>query len=143
EMSQRFADRIKGFIGPMGIVPDTIPVIEAHTRDLLDLLSAHFEKHRFLLGDAPSLADCALMGPSYAHLYLDAVPARLLRERAPRVCAWIERMNHPHPIAPPLAPGVTARADRPTEPEWHWLSGDEIATTMRPLLELIGRDALP
>jgi hypothetical protein len=44
-----------------------------------------------------SLADLALLGPLYAHLYLDAVPGRLLRETAPAVCAWIERMNHPLP----------------------------------------------
>jgi len=140
----RFADRIKAFTGPMGILPETIPAIEEHTRVLLDRLSAHFQQHRFLLGDAPSLADCALMGPLYPHLYLDAVPGRLLRETAPQVCRWIERMNHPHPVDPPLAPGVTPRVERgPVTPAWCWLADDALAPTMRPLLELIGRDAVP
>jgi glutathione S-transferase len=106
--ASRFADRMKG------------------TRDLLDRLSAHLAHHASLLGERMSLADCALMGPLYAHLYLDAVPGRLLRETAPRVCRWIERMNHPDPEAP-----------------GEWLAGDVLAPTMRPLLELIGRDAAP
>ena len=73
-----------------------------------------------------SLADCALLGPFYAHLYLDAVPGRLLRERAPRVCHWIERMNHPDPTAP-----------------GDFLAGDALADTLRPVLALVGRDAVP
>ena len=73
-----------------------------------------------------SLADCALMGPFYAHLYLDAVPGRLLRERAPLVCHWIERMNHPDPTAP-----------------GDLLAGDALPATLRPVLELVGRDAVP
>src|SRR5262249_34663536 len=110
----------------VGVLPETIPAIEAHTRELLALLEAHFVEHPYLLGGRPSLADCSLMGPLYAHLYLDAVPSRLLRESAPRVCHWIERMNHPDP-----------------DSHGEWLSGDAIAPTMRPIVELIGRDAVP
>ena len=73
-----------------------------------------------------SLADCALMGPMYAHLYLDAVPGRLLRERAPRVCHWIERTCSPDPDLEPA-----------------WLEKDALAATLRPLLALVGHDAAP
>ncbi len=124
--SQNFADRMSGSLRALGVLPETLAVIEAHTFDLLDRLEAHFAQTPFLLGDAPSLADCALMGPFYAHLFLDAVPGRLLRERAPRTCHWIMRMNSPDPSA------------RGT-----WLADDALAPTMRPLLELIGRDAVP
>jgi hypothetical protein len=126
ETADRFASRIKSFLPFVGVTPDTIPHIEAHTLEMLDSLSLHFESTPYLLGDRPSLADCALMGPLYAHLYLDAVPGRLLRERAPRVCNWIERMNHPDPAAP-----------------GEWLFGDALPPTLRPLLELIGRDVVP
>jgi glutathione S-transferase len=105
ETGNRFADRMKGTLPAIGVVPDTAPAIEAHTRELLDILSRHFETYPFLLGDGMSLADCALMGPLYAHLYLDAVPGRLLRETAPAVC--------------------------------------RVPETLRPLVELIGRDAIP
>lgn len=122
----RFADRMGGSIRALGVVAESIAAIEAHTAELLDVLSAHFAEHATLLGSRMSLADCALMGPFYAHLYLDLVPGRLLRERAPRVCHWIERMNHPDPGAPGA-----------------FLAGDALAPTVRPLLELVGRDAVP
>ena len=74
----------------------------------------------------PSLADCALMGPLYAHLYLDAVPSRLLREKAPLVCHWIQRMNYPDPDA-----------------AGEWSTPTALAPTLVPLLALIGQDAVP
>ncbi|HYD46881.1 MAG TPA: glutathione S-transferase family protein [Terriglobales bacterium] len=126
EQANRFADRMKGVLAFVGINEQTAPAVEAHLAELLARLEAHFAEHPFLLGAAPSLADCAMIGPLYAHLYLDAVPGRLLRERAPRVCHWIERMNHPDPDA-----------------RGSWLVDDGIAETMRPLLNLIGVDAVP
>jgi len=122
----RFAGRMSGSIRALGVLPETHAAIEAHLGDLLDALSAHFAAMPFLLGGQASLADCALMGPLRAHLYLDAVPGRLLRERAPRVCHWIERSDHPAPT------------ERST-----WLPDDALAPTLRPVLELVGRDALP
>lgn len=124
--ANRFADAIKSFVGLIGVRPETIPAIEAHTRELLDILSAHLAVQPYLLGARPSLADCALMGPFYAHLYLDAVPGRLLRQTAPRVCHWIERMNHPDP-----------------DSFGDWLPEDALAPTLAPLLALVGRDAVP
>jgi glutathione S-transferase len=126
EMANRFADAIKMFVPMIGVLPETAPVIEAHTRTLLDLLSAHLGSHAYLLGDRPSLGDCALMGPLYPHLYLDAVPSRLLRSTAPRVCHWIERMNHPDP-----------------DGFGEWLADDALAPTLRALLAVVGRDAVP
>jgi hypothetical protein len=127
EMSDGLADRVKAFaLGPGGINAVTVPAIEAHTRELLAGLEAHFASTGYLLGERPSLADCSLMGPLYAHLYRDAVPGRLIREVAPRTCHWIQRMNQPD---------VAAFGD------WH--ADDALAETMPPLLRLIGRDAMP
>lgn len=126
EAAGNFASRMQGSIRALGVVPATHAAIEAHATDLLDALSAHFTAHPALLGGRMSLADCALMGPLYAHLYLDLVPGLLLRERAPLVCHWIERMNHPDPTAP-----------------GDFLAGDALAETLRPLLDLVGRDAVP
>ena len=63
---------------------------------------------------------------AFARRFFDAVPSRLLRERAPRTCHWIERMNHPDP-----------------DDVGAWLPGDAIAPTMKPLLARIARDAGP
>jgi glutathione S-transferase len=124
--ANRFANGVRMFTQVVGVQEATIPAIEAHTRELLAALEAHFAEHTFLLGERPSLADCALMGPFYGHFYLDVVPGRLLREIAPRTCHWIERMNHPDP----------GSFD-------DWLPGDALAPTLRPILELVGRDAVP
>lgn len=126
QTARLFADRMSGSIRALGVVSESAAAIEAHTRDLLAALEAHFAAEPYLLGGRPSLGDCALMGPLYAHLYLDAVPGRLLRESATRTCHWIERMNHPEPDA-----------------AGEWLAGDAIAPTLRDLLGLIGRDAVP
>ena len=125
EQANKFADRMKASLPVLGVNDATGPAIEAHLRELLDALSAHFARHPFLLGQAMSLADCALLGPMYAHLYLDVAPGKLLRETAPRVCEWIERANQGKP------------ADGP------WLPDDALAPTLRPILELIGSDAVP
>lgn len=121
EASGQFADRMAGSLPMLGVNEATVPEIEAHTRELLDSLCAHFEEHDFLLGDAMSLADCGLMGPFYGHLYRDFVPGKLLRETAFRVCVWIERMNRPpldssgwladDALAPTLGPVLRAMAD--------------------------------
>jgi glutathione S-transferase len=121
-----FADRISGSIPLVGVLAESIPAIEAHTSDLLACLSAHLAQHPYVLGARPSLADCALMGPLYAHLYLDAVPSEILRETAPVVCHWIQRMNNPDPNA--FGP---------------WAPPAALAATLRPLLALIGEDAMP
>jgi hypothetical protein len=126
DAAAKFADRMGGSIRALGVVPESHAAIEAHTADLLAFLSAHFAAHETILGSRMSLADCALMGPLYAHLYLDLVPGQLLRANAPRVCHWIERMNHPDPTAPGA-----------------FLADDALAPTLRPLLELVGRDAIP
>jgi glutathione S-transferase len=124
--AHRFADRMKGSIAALGVTPDSAAAIESHTRDLLVALESLFTEVPLLMGDRLSVADCALLGPFYAHLYLDVVPGRLLRATAPRVCGWIERANHPDPEA------------------WgDWLDDVRAAELLRPLLSLVGRDAAP
>lgn len=120
----KFAEKMSSTLPGIGITPETTPSIEAHTRDLLDALSAHFDAHRFLLGDAMSLADCGLMGPFYGHLFRDAVPERLLYETAFHVCAWIERMN------------------RPPMDQTGWLPDDALADTLVPVLRTMA-DGVP
>lgn len=124
EAANQFADRMAQAKAMLGVSAATAPAIEAHLRALLDALCAHFEQHRFLLGDSMSLADCALMGPFYGHLFRDAVPERLLLETAFRVCCWIERMN------------------RPPLDQRGWLANDALAETLRPVLRIMA-DGVP
>ena len=124
--AHRFSDAVRTFTPMIGVTPETAPAIEAHTKELLAALEAHFTEHAWLLGGSPSLADCSLMGPLYGHFYNDAVPAKLLRETAPRTCHWIERMNHPDPET--FGPLVT---------------GDAVPPTLRALLALAAGDTVP
>ena len=120
----RFADRMVQGKNGLGVNAASAPAIEAHLRELLDALCAHFEAHRFLLGDAMSLADCGLMGPFYGHLFRDAVPERLLLETAFPVCCWIERMN------------------RPPLDQKGWLENDALAETLKQVLRSMA-DGVP
>lgn len=117
--ANQFADRMTQGKNMLGVSDATAPAIEAHTRQLLDALCAHYEGHRFLLGDSMSLADCGLMGPFYGHLFRDAVPQRLLMQTAFQVCCWIERMN------------------RPPLDQKGWLPDDALAGTLPPVLEVM------
>ncbi len=142
--SGRFADRMKGSLPFLGVHEHAKPAVEAHTRDLLAALSAHFEMHRFLLGDRMSLGDCALMGPFYAHLYLDAVPGRLLRETALPVCGWIERCNHPDSRDVQRARDLQRAGDlQKAADQKGWLADDALAPTLRSVLAEMARDGVP
>lgn len=122
----RFAASVQMFTKMAGVSFETIPHLEANTIETLDAFEAHLAVHPYLLGARPSLGDCALFGPLYPHFYLDAVPGRLLRERFPNVCWWIERMNHPDPHG--FGP---------------WVADDAIPDTLAPILGLIGQDVAP
>lgn len=126
EAADKFADRMSGSLQMLGVVPDTTPAIVAHLDDLLVPMESILAEQGFLLGEQMSLADCAMLGPFYGHLFLDLVPGQMLRQRAVRVSHWVERMNHPDPAS-----------------FSGFLPGDALHAAMPALLGLIGRDAGP
>lgn len=125
DRGNQVADLMSSYLPALGVTEQTIPAIDAHTTDLLARLDKHFERHPFLLGDRISLADCTLMGPLYAHLYLDRVTRKQLYDDAVNVCMWIERCNRPVP-----------------ESMGEWFNG-EYPETLQQVLSLIGADAAP
>ena len=68
----------------------------AHVEDIyrrnLGWLEAMLAVRPFLLGDRPSLADFGFMGPMFRHFSLDPTPARIMRDAAPGVYAWVARV---------------------------------------------------
>ena len=102
-----------------GLDEDFIPEIEKWYLDFLNKLNIHLAQHRYLLGDRPSIADCALMGPLYAHLGRDAYPKKLMLKLAPNVYEWVKRMNFPD------------------NTDTDYLSNDELPKTLIPILDLI------
>ncbi|MEM8768730.1 MAG: glutathione S-transferase family protein [Pseudomonadota bacterium] len=119
------ADLMSSYLPMLGVTAETIPAIDAHTDAMLAALDAHFAEHPFLLGERMSLADCTLMGPLYAHLYLDRVTRKKLYDDALQVCMWIERCNRP-------VPGQMGE----------WFKGN-YPDTLKNVLSLIGADAAP
>jgi hypothetical protein len=77
----------------LGATDNTREVWRASNDRLLAALDAHLRRHDFVLGGLPSLADFALMGPLYAHLFRDAIPGYEMRLRYPLVAEWVERTN--------------------------------------------------
>jgi glutathione S-transferase len=68
--------------------------IEGSFRRQLAILEPHLASRPYLFGGRPALADLGL----YAQLYecfTDPTPGAVIRERAPRTRAWIERMLDP------------------------------------------------
>jgi glutathione S-transferase len=125
----QFMDYFNGFLPPLGVVPETIPAIEAAYEELLDLLDIHFQHHPYLLGGRPCIADFGFMAPLFAHLGRDPVPAALMMKRAPNVYRWTERMNR----------AQIADGEFPDHAE-AWLPDDAIPPTLEPVLRLMFQD---
>ena len=117
------------FLPPLGINEATIPAVEAAYMELLEALDAHFQQHPYVLGGRPSIADFGLMAPLFAHLGRDPVPATLMKNAAPNVYRWTERMN---------LPGI-ADGEFHATPETY-VADDAIPATLEPVLRLIFQD---
>lgn len=93
EIGKKNGQRFKGALPVLGVSAETIPGIEASYRDFLTEFSRHLSAHPYMLGDRPCLADFAVFGPLYAHLYRDPTPGELMKRTAPKVADWVERMQ--------------------------------------------------
>ena len=129
----------------LGITAATAPAIRTQFRVLLRLLSSHLAQHRFLLGDHISLADFALYGPFYAHLFRDPVPGFIIKTEFPLVAEWVERVGG---RARGGAPSTVVRdkhgawaADYPAADAL--APADEVPASIRPFLALLLADYLP
>lgn len=88
--------KFSGFLPMLGVTDDTIPEIERSYIELLHILDNHFARHPYFLGPRPTMADYGMMCSLYAHLGRDPVPAGLMKNHAPSLYRWTERMNTPH-----------------------------------------------
>ncbi|KAH8805166.1 hypothetical protein F5884DRAFT_902234 [Xylogone sp. PMI_703] len=92
---QQTAKFTSDYLPALGIVKETVDVIEQAWVECLGVLNRHFSVHPYLLGAVPTVADCGLMTMLWAHLARDPVPAYLMRTQAPMVSRWAERMVRP------------------------------------------------
>jgi len=100
-----------------GAGPDKKEHIQSDFSIIMGLLSEHFKRHKFLLGECACLADFALVGPIKAHFLLDPEPRSWLGDHLVVLEDYVERVWN----------GAKAGSD--------WLSSDEIPETVIPLFE--------
>lgn len=115
------ARMLRGMCPAVGIRAEQLHWLDRWSEDALDLLQAHLQRHPYLLGGRPSLADFALAGPLYGHLGRDPWPARVWIAPRPALRQWTDRMASP----PPGADAGELWAD------------DQIPATLEPLLRLV------
>jgi glutathione S-transferase len=117
------------FLPGLGVTSETLSAIEAAYCELLEALDVHFQQYPYLLGGRPSIADFGLMAPLYAHLARDPVPATLMKNRAPNVFRWTERMN-----TSSIADGEFWDRPQTYEPN------DTVPVTLEPIVRLVFQD---
>ena len=101
-MGQMYAEHIWDYLPILGVCDDNTPVTEQTTLRLYGLLNAHFLRYPYLLGGSPSIADCGLMAPLYAHLGRDPSSNSELKLQAPALYRWIETMGRAQQTDPEL-----------------------------------------
>lgn len=77
------------YVSGDGVCGATREHVEDIYRRNLAWLEAIFQHRPFLLGSRPTLADFGFMGPMFRHFSLDPTPARIMRDTAPAVFAWV------------------------------------------------------
>lgn len=117
-------ERFRSFVPRLGVSEDTISGIEAHYEGFLADFSDHLRNAPYVLGSRPSFGDFALFGPLYAHLYRDPASGAIMRDVAPMVADWVERMN-----------SGGGRGEL--------LDGDAVPETLLPILKRQMREQLP
>jgi len=94
--NQKTMEKFSGYLPALGVTPQTIPEVERAFDELMDILNTHFERMPYFFGSAPNIGDYGMMCSLYAHLARDPVPASRMKNRAPNLYRWTERMNQPH-----------------------------------------------
>ncbi|MBL8531155.1 MAG: glutathione S-transferase family protein [Hyphomonadaceae bacterium] len=86
--------RMVGRLHHVGSSPETAPIIEGSFNRLLELVENLLGARAFLFGARPCLADFGLAA-QLRQLLSDPTPGALIKARAPKTIAWIERMESP------------------------------------------------
>ena len=107
-LKRRFLARrqLTGFVEKDGVSDATRGHVEATAMAAYDGLEAILAERPFLLGERPTIADFGFMAPMLRHFSQDPTPAELMRNRAPRLYAWVARMwaaGSEHDAAPILS----------------------------------------
>ncbi len=115
-----------------GVTPESQPLIETAFHEWLDLFEAHLVDHPYLLGNRPTIGDYGLIAAMWAHLYRDPAPTMLIKQRAPRVGRWVERMTSVEPYRHEFIGN-----------DDDLIAGDELPATLVAMLRYVSAEYLP
>jgi glutathione S-transferase len=82
----------KVYVSGDGVTPETRDHVEGTYLGSLDRLERLLAERPFLLGGRPCLADFGFFASMFRHFSLDPTPAKIMRQRAPGVFAWVARL---------------------------------------------------
>jgi glutathione S-transferase len=127
-ISKWIAERQIARLSYVGSNAVTAPVIEAAYKRFLEIFDAHLQCSAFLFGARPASADFAFYGQLTQLALFDPTPMAICVANAPRVYAWVEKMEDLSGL-------------EPTEEDW--IGRDAISETLRALLAEFGRVYVP
>lgn len=107
----------------------TLPVIEASYRRILELFRDHLTDRPFLMGTRPGASDFAFFGQLTQLAAFDPTPMALTLQVAPRVYAWVDRVED----LSGLEPAESDWVDRDLPATLHGLLG-EVGRVYAPFL---------
>ncbi|MCW8196018.1 glutathione S-transferase [Proteobacteria bacterium 005FR1] len=119
------AQHFAGMVPRLGATEHNRDAIEKSYLQLLSDFDAHLAEYPFLLGTRPSIGDYGLIGPLYAHLWLDPASGKIMEAHAPRVVQWVKRVHEPQ------------------EHGGEFLPNDEVPKTLFPMLARMFNEHLP
>lgn len=106
----------------------TAPVIDASYRRFLTAMENHLAEQPFLAGRRPGAGDFAIFGQLTQLAGFDPTPSAIAQRMAPRVLAWVQRVEDLSGLEPE---------------ESDWLTPDDGAQSYRGILCEIGRVYAP
>ncbi|WIA09686.1 hypothetical protein OEZ85_009072 [Tetradesmus obliquus] len=118
-VGRKVASHFSGMLPALGICAGSQPAIEGRFHWQLAVLQQHLQQLPYLLSSSsPCIADFGLMGPLYAHLYIDPLPSYLIKCTVPLVADYIERACSIAPTSQPAGkdPIVALQPQHPQQP---------------------------
>jgi glutathione S-transferase len=137
EVAAQGMGRMRQAAMAFGVLPDTIPGIEARYGVLLERLDRLFATQPYLLGGRPSIGDFSLIAPFYGHLGRDPKPLSLMQAKAINLFRWVERMNRPEPDVGEYLD------DRIVQAGYDFFPDDEVSESLLAVLEHLAIDFVP
>lgn len=106
--------------------PQMQAAIERSYEGLVAELDRHFSTLPYVLGTRPSVADFGLYGPLYAHQYRDPASGALMRQLAPQLVKWVQRLE-----------------TQTQKLSGEFLGNDEVPLTLEPVFRRQMREQMP